>query len=42
MTPALIAAGGDVPHDPFGLFESEIVTPYNPAVLQAVQDRMNP
>jgi hypothetical protein len=41
MTPPLVAAGGELSFDPFGLFAAEGEgdrLPYNPAVLQAIQD----
>jgi hypothetical protein len=42
MTAAIKAAGGEIPVDPFGLFEesgSESPRlPYNPAILQAIQE----
>jgi len=41
MMPALAAAGADVDVDPFGLFADEsggAVAPYDPAVMQAIQD----
>jgi len=44
MTPPLLAAGAELDCDPFGLFagdESDARLPYNPAVLQALQDGGN-
>lgn len=41
MTPPLIAAGAELSSDPFGLFAAEGETdriPYDPAILQAIQD----
>lgn len=44
MTPALVAAGVEVSSDPFGLFteaRTDARLPYNPEVLQALQDGGN-
>lgn len=40
MVPAIVAAGGEIESDPYGLFgdEGSGVAPYDPAIMQAMVD----